>query len=104
MTNDRAALLEELERERELRQALEKRVEEYQQELERVAAESGKLLGHLSQRQAEGDRLRTRLQKVLTAYEALQQLHHAMVAGQEDLEAFRAAWSQAMLELGTPDG
>lgn len=107
----RDAALAELERERATRREKEAAITELREFIDKVQAELKKitetslqLVEHLNTRQAEGDRLRRRLGKLIDAYEALKNLHNGVVAGVSDLDPLRSAWAKATLALETLDG
>ena len=67
------------------------------EELKKVAVSSSELLGHLNQRQREGDALRERLGKVLTALAAASDYIMALEARVEDPTELRARYNEALL-------
>lgn len=84
-------------------EALRKQVADYEQEYREVAVVSAQLLTNLQDRTREGDILRSRLTKVLAAYQALEVLHTASIAGASTAESEKA-YAQARLNLETLDG
>jgi len=87
----------------EVEAALRKQLADYEQEYREVAIASEQLLKHLQDRTREGDILRSRLTKVLAAYQALEVLHTASIAGVSTAEPEKA-YAQARLNLETLDG
>lgn len=114
VTAQRDALQKKLEKETRARKAAEEKLAEaqknvrgYVDELERIAKASATLVEQFEQQQAAGDRLRSRLAKVLAVYEALELFvaaQKALLGDDPALKEHERVYNQAKLALETPDG
>lgn len=84
------------------RDEMKKLADGYVEEIKRCAKAGSDLLGSLDERQKEGDILRERLRKVTAAFQDAQQLIFALDA-HSGVELARAAYSQSLMDLDTPD-